>query len=330
MAKATAVEEDDIEEPEIDQSVIDQKIQRQISAKVVFDKKIDFTKDVARQFIEMPEFTGERPLRDGHVESLCKHAKDGTFLMEQASLIDCVCKYDSSTVRRLNGHHTCWMRHFMPDNWAPPKIRHLRYEVSSEEDFRKLYSLQDRGAARSTAHVAQARLYQVEQYKGLTKKAIKHTKDGLVYWLWGNDKTERGRHKIDEIVDLMETGQYYPICHDVASFINDLNASEYFMKRACVIGAVFATFNKAKADANQFWTSVRTGVGIDDPHDPRKTLRDYLCRMRVIGANSYNRASMVPGETMFRACIYCWNAWRRKETLRQINAPTSENRPPIK
>jgi hypothetical protein len=125
-------------------------------------------------------------------------------------------------------------------------------------------------------------------------------------------------------------GEQYQICHEVATFINDVAVSEVFIRRACVCAAVFATFNKAKSDAHQFWTAVRTGIGIDTVTDPRKTIRDYLQRMKVAGGNAYNRTNMVSGEVMFRACIYAWNAWRREEQLRQINCPSSKNRPPVK
>jgi len=216
----------------------------------------------------------------------------------------------------------------MPDSWIP-KIRYLRYEVDSEEDFRKLYSLIDRGAPRSTGHITQARLFGTDQYKGASKRTITDVRTGLAYWLWGNDATERARHRIDEIITLMET-DHYQICHDVASFLNDLSASEHFIRRAAVIGAIFASFNKAKQDANVFWTSVRTGLDYSEAGDPRKTIRDYLQRMKVAGANSFNKANMVPAETMYRACIYSWNAFRRKEKLSQIMVPTSSNRPPIR
>lgn len=325
--EAVVAEVEEIDIPEIDRSVLEQKFQRNTLGKIVFDKKVDFDKDLSRQFIEMPEFKGERPLRDTHVEFLTRHAKSGTFLVENASLIDCVCVYDG-VIRRLNGHHTCWMRHFMPDSWVP-KIRYLRYEVESEEDFRKLYSLIDRNAPRSTSHVAQARLYDTDQYRNISKRTIGDVRTGLAYWLWGNDQTERKRHQIDEIITLMET-DHYQICHDVALFINDLSANEAFLRRAAVIAAMFATFSKAKADAAAFWTCVRTGLGYTDAGDPRKTIRDYLMRMKVAGANSFNRTNMVPAESMHRGCIYAWNAWRRKEKLHQINVPTAENRPPIR
>jgi hypothetical protein len=312
--------------PEIDKSVMDQRLQRGVEAEVVSDKKVDFTMDLARQMIEMPEFKGERPLRDGHVEFLTQHAKNGTFMPEQATLIDCLCRYDG-VIRRLNGHHTAWMRHFMPPDWVP-KIRCLRYAVEDEEDFRMLYSLIDRGAPRSQGHVAIARLFDTERYAGISKSAISMTKNGFAYWMWGDNTTARRQHRIDEIVRLMES-ENYQICHEVAIFINDLTVVEAYLKRACVIGAIFATFSKAKNDAVAFWTPVRTGLDITDPHDPRKTLRDYLQRMKV-GGNIFNKNNIVHAETMYRGCIHAWNAFRRKEQLRHISSPASENRPTVK
>ena len=313
--------------PEIDQSIINQRCQRH-DWRVLFDKKIDFTKEVAMEFIEKNEFEAERPLRDDHVEALVQHAKNGTFLLEQAALADCLCKFDGST-RRLNGHHTCWMRHYMPDDWTP-KIRHVRYEVQTEDEFRTLYSLFDRNAPRSAGHVTQSRLFGSEKYKGISKRALSYAKNGLSYWLWGNDHSERMRHRIDEIVTLMET-DHYQLCYDVATFINGLPNSESFMSRGSVSGAVFATFARAKGDADKFWSSVRSGLGMAEATDPRKVLRDYLQTKKVVGANSYTKKDMVPSEAMYRACIHAWNAWRKGEQLHQINAPlASKVRPAVK
>lgn len=324
-AKTVEVTED---APMIDAETIGQAVKQGVKAKIVFDKTVDFTMDLARVFIEMPEFTGERALRTEHVDTLTKHAKNGTFLTNEACLVDCICKYENGRIRRLNGHHTSWMRTYLPEDWTP-KIRHRRYEVETEDEFREIYSLIDRNAVRTPGHVTQSRLYDTARWQGISKRALTYTKNGLAYWLWGHDPYQRQRHKVDEIISLMDT-EHYTLCHEVATFCNAIGTNEAFLKRACVMAAILATFAKAKNDAQKFWTDVRTGVGITDMHDPRKTLRDYLQRFRVLGANSFDKANQTPAENMYKGCLYAWNAWRRNEKLQLIKVADKDKRPAVK
>jgi hypothetical protein len=306
------------------------KQSKTISFDLISNRVEPFTMELADKFLQMPTFIGERELRDGHVEFLIKEAKRGAFLPEIASLICCECVYDN-TLRRLNGQHTCWMRSYMDKSWSPP-IRVIKYKVHSEEDFRKLYASIDRGAARSKGHVITSRLFGTKEFDGVTERTIKLVESG--YTVYKATSTGKGGHKVnmsaDEIADDLMAGSY-TLAIKVAKIVGNIIGKEYrFMRRAPVVGAMWATFNKNVGESEAFWDTVKTGVGIDDVDDPRLRLRNFLMRVAVdSGAGSrQDMMAKVSGEDIYRICINMWNAYRKGEMVKVVK--TLPTRPSAK
>jgi hypothetical protein len=76
---------------------------------------------------------------------------------------------------------------------------------------------------------------------------------------------------------------------------------------------MFATWQKAKQAATDFWTSVRDETG-PSPTTPDRRLARYLLTVgldRGKGALGVRKAQ--PRE-FYVKCLHAWNAWRKQET----------------
>lgn len=300
---------------------------RKFNYKVRDIEEAKFTLDLAEHMINMTPHSCERPLKMQNVENLMGHAWNGEFLGEQANLSDCLCKWDH-VIRRVNGHHCCWMRHYLDKDWPlivkiQPRIatvRVIHYEADTEDDYRGLYAQMDRGAARSLGHVTMSRLFDTEEFMGLSRKTLKDLKNGYAYWRWGDKPAERKKQRIDDVLLSMQKGEFYILCREVGQFINDLSMAESkFISREAVIGAMFASFSKVKGASVEFWTTVRNGLDISNAQDPRKILKDYLQGIRVSASNKFaKKGTTATPEFIHRVCLKCWNAWREGDSLPHV------------
>lgn len=308
------------EAPVLDQNLIEAKAYKDVTYKILSDKCVEFTKELAQKFITMQSFEGERVLRDAHVEFLLTEAKKGTFLIHLATLISAHCRWDNSE-RRLNGQHTCWMREYMSDAWSP-MIRVLRYEVDTQDDFRKLYSAIDRGAPRTKGHVISARLLGTEQFKEFSQQTIRMLASALVLRV-GRSLSGRKRLSPDEIATLL-SGDHYRLAIAVGSYMETMDRSRdgRHMWRAPVIAAMFATFEKHITASKEFWEGVRLGVGMTSASDPRLRLRNLLQTTNISQTDAMgtagNSTGVISGEDMYRWSVHCWNLWRDGETIKNL------------
>lgn len=330
MANASAAAEA-ASQVEIPEALQKQKLSESISYELVSERKVEFTQDLARKIIELPEFVGERPLRDGHVAFLVSEMKKGTFLPDIAALVTCICEWDG-VERRLNGQHTSWARTYMPDKWDI-KIKLVKYSAPTEEDFRRLYSAIDRGAPRTPAHVLFARVLGNAEFKGIGTPILRLLGTGLRYHVEahaGQGSNRPDRKTVDQIADLMET-QYLTQCQTIAGFMQTIKIKpdNKHVWRGPVFGAMFGTFSKNVEKSIEFWTAVATGVGIDSMNDPRGRLRTLLMQSAVAcGAGSRGTRKTFSQEDMLRLCIYCWNQWRNGDEVKCLRVP--EKRPTAK
>lgn len=277
-------------------------------------KKVKFTKDFATSFLEMPAFVAERPLRDGHVEELIKAAKRGDFHAELVQLASAHCRYDK-TYRRLNGQHTCWMRQYMPDDWEIT-VSCLVYEVDSEDEFRRLYSTFDRGAARTSAHIINARLLGTEEFSEFTKHDL-----GLIVKGYAAFKMQTGKvGNPDTLADAM-TGEGLKLCKLVQRVINATQVHHTgvgaHLRRAGIIGAMFVTCQKNFEQSLIFWQKVADGLGATSKDDPPFKLRDYIIKSPK-GRETAGKEAVITKEDLLRLCIVAWNNWRKGEPMKQI------------
>jgi len=289
-------------------------------------RKVNFTKEEATNLLNLPEFPGDRGLKNKHVDYLVKAMTRKTFRPELVSIITCSLK---DKKYRMNGQHTAWARLEMPNGYRC-EVEMIHYEAKSEQDVRQLYASIDRSSPRTKANVIESYLVGSEEFQGVKSRSLRIGPQGFALWLWSSGH-ERGKHDGDDIAYLLKT-DYYDLAIKVCSFLDGLSPREHgHIFRAPVVAAMFATFNKAPQIAAEFWLPIGDGVGIEKRGDPRLKLRNYLMQTAVnAGKGGRSEKQQASSELMFRQCVGCWNAFRDGRTLSILRANERGKRARVK
>ena len=91
------------------------------------------------------------------------------------------------------------------------------------------------------------------------------------------------------------------------------------------------TFNKVVSKSVEFWTPIYDGLNLDSKNDPRYRLKEYLERtVSQCRTGRHDIGTLVKTqEDIYRACIACWNHWRRGEELSTTPGATSRRINPV-
>jgi hypothetical protein len=289
-------------------------------------RTVELTKEFAEGFLEHAEFLGERQLMEGHVIFLARQMEAGSFRWEQVCLI--LAELEGRTYR-INGQHTCWARihaDLAKDVRTPVKL--LKYVVATDHDLRQLYATTDRGKARTRGNVIVSYLSGTEEFPEFNKSILKALASGMSYWKWGpsENANRRNVHTADDTAYLLLT-ENHKVATQVGNLIKLSKPGEFkHLRRAPVIGAMFATFNKAPTIAHDFWVVIRDGIGVAGKDDPRYTLRQYLLAANL-STHSGDSDKLVNSEEMYRACLTCWNRFRANSPLKVIKSVAERPEP---
>jgi hypothetical protein len=284
-------------------------------------KELD--QDFATEILNLPEFSSDRPLDNGHVVRLLNAMKRGTFLPEQVQIVTCT---NGGKEYRMNGQHTCWARLEMETKYRCP-IQHLRYTAKTENDMRRLYASIDRMKSRSMGNVVCSYLFDTEEWKAFSKRTLMKLAEALAFWLWQGDH-ERGMHDGDDRAYLLTT-EYFKLGQSVATFVEQSKGTgSNHVRRRPVIAAMLATFARSAPASLEFWSAVRDGTGFGNKNDSRLVLRNMLVTSSIsIGKGATIDKKSVSSEEVYRWCVYAWNAFRRGDATKQIKAPLNCDRP---
>lgn len=295
-----------------------------LNAQLLSDEDVEFNKELAVRYIDLPIFPGEREVTDAHVQRLVDALRAGEFNPHNVTIATALMP--DGTEYKINGQHTAWAVFLMPGTFAM-KVREQKYKVKDEDQLRALYSSFDRAKARSEAHVAKIHLAYSEIVEKLGSRVLTTLHSGYRLWRYPDNKTNRrvsARQIAAEILkehkDLFLTaGKFYQeTC---------MQLSHKHMRRVAVAGALFATFSKTSTKAPEFWEPVATGVGLEKQTDPRLKLRDWLTAFAIRGSTSASKSS-VSTETMYKACLTAWNHWRDGKDVQILRTPG--DRPRVK
>lgn len=292
--------------------------------KIVSDRKVPFTRKLATLLLDIHEVEWERPLRDNHVAFLHKQMEGGHFQAEHVTLATCALGRNEY---RINGHHTCWARIDMPNDWQPI-VRYVKYSAKSEREMRDLYSRIDRGASRTNKHIVACRTLGMPEFDGYSRQNIQKASEGFNFWMWEKG-SDRRQYTPDDKADLM-LGKFNAICKTVIEVLGTRGRDTGHVWRAPVIGAMFETISKAAKDSHEFWSAVRQGIGFESANDPRLKLRNYLTNTSVRPDGRAKKS--VTQEEMYRACIYAWNAYRDRTPMKllRVSIGVGSGRPKAK
>jgi len=287
-------------------------ISEELKVKVISDKIINFSKKSAFSYLELNTFQGERSVNERHVQFLYNAWARGRFMWDHVIIACCVL---GGSKYRINGQHTCWMRVNLNDDvfvkkGEEPQVREVVYQVESEDQLRTLYSTFDQNKTRSPSHVFRALMCGTLEAQDLWPSSLNKLSAGMKCWLF----EEKDRYMINaNDIAAMVKEKYEDLFKIIGLFLQSHEHDAVFMKRAGVVGALFATFEKAGGKAPEFWDPVSNGLGLSDKHDPRYVLREFLfTHGQSKGAKSDARSlGFVGAEDTYRICIMAWNKWRR-------------------
>lgn len=285
---------------------------------LISSKKMFFNHDLAENFLTMKNCPWERSLRNHHVSFLIGEMKKGNFRLELTKLASCFCEEDNSEYR-INGQHCNWARLQIPEKeYQPENIEVLKYNAKTLQDVRILYASFDRGCPRNKADVILSYLNGIPQFENIRITTIKLIAEGFSLWKWESGN-HRDSKKGDDIAYLLQT-EYADICNKVANFCEQYPkiTSCPFMRRASVTAAMFETFSRVQRESEEFWNSIKTGVGISSVDDPRIRLRNALMTTRSQKEAIKTDKKTASRETIYRWCISMFNAWRTNQSVKAL------------
>lgn len=275
-----------------------------IKYKVIRDEGIILTKPLAFEFLELDTFPGERQVNERHVQALFNQWAAGRFIWEH--VIISTAKW-AKNVYRINGQHTCWMRVNVPRD-IKPEVRLIEYEVPDEEHLRALYCVFDRAKSRTPQHIIKASLVGTTTAAELWPSTLGTMAAGFKMWQWQKD--DERLVEASDIVTLVE-GPFNNLFRVVGVAWQELYDQWSPIRRAAVIGAMFATFEVSAKASLEFWHGVGTGLNLPDKSDARYQLRRWL----DTHTQSFKAQKPVSNEETYRVCINAWNRWRKGDKV---------------
>lgn len=180
---------------------------------------------------------------------------------------------------------------------------------------------------RTRTNVIQSYLGGTEQFEGVTPTTIRFVATGLSFWLWESGHA-RTAHTGDDVAFLMQR-DHADVVNKVVAFMNESPniLAINWMRRAPVIAALLETFSKAQKPSEEFWHSVRTGLGFSSQDDPKLRLRNSLMNITLYNnAGGVGAKKKIDQESVYRWCIVAWNAWRSGEQIKVLRAPNKRQR----
>lgn len=293
-------------------------IAEELKVKIASDKKINFSKQKAFEYLELDTFQGERQVNEHHVQFLYNAWVAGRFMWDHVILALCECE---GKRYRINGQHCCWMRVNLPDDFfikkgEEPRVREVIYSAVDQGQMRTLYSTFDQNKTRSPAHVFRALMSGTKQAEDLWPSVLNTLSAGIKHWLF--EWKDRWMINANDVSALVEN-KHSEIFRIVGLYIQShFSKNAVWLRRAGVVAALFATFDKGGAKAAEFWDPVITGLGLTDKTDPRYALREFVTThgQGISHINKRIASKLTNAEDTYRICILAWNKWRKGDKQR--------------
>ncbi len=306
-------------------------IAEQLDVKIISDKQVNFSKKKAYEYLELDTFQGERAVNERHVQFLYSAWAAGRY--QWSHVIIALCQCEGKTYR-INGQHTSWMRVNLPDDYfikrgEEPRVREIVYSAANESQMRTLYSSFDQNKTRTPSHVFRALMAGTKQAEDLWPSSLNMLSAGMKHWLF--EFKDRWMINANDISALV-ADKHEQLFRIVGLYIQQHYAEQVWLRRAGVVAALFATFDKAGGKAPEFWDSAITGLGLTDKTDPRYVLHEYLGthgQGRNTASTARGLRNLTNAEDTYRICILAWNKWRKGEKQRMGFKTTETRNKPV-
>ena len=298
--------------------------------KLASDQMINLTRPRAFEILECATFSAERPVREDHVQHLFNEWLAGRFLWHQAVIaLGVINEMGANGERfpkcyRLNGQHTCWMRVNIPKEKEPAvaKVRQLVYEVSDMDGLRELYSVIDRNAPRTNAHITNVLLADASDGCGIPMSYVSLLTAGFKTWSWEHHWDRKIQGTPQEVAALLQ-GKHRDLFRTVGQYFQQRYSDWKPVRRSAIVAAMFATFDKCPSAAPDFWGMVCSGLNFTSTNDPRYQLRVFCEEHPQSNRSSVNISS----EELYRVAINLWNKWRKGDEVAVVRSTETRVKP---
>lgn len=267
------------------------------------------TQALAIKFRDMDPVPHDRPLNPKRVDAYRKMLAAGLFRPVQWATVHC---NETQATYRVNGKHTSNL--FAEYEELPQAIHATieHYHCDDLDDVARLYATFDsRTQMRTTNDINRAFAAIDPELSELPSKIVNVCVTAVSFSRHGEryahvPAAERAECLLDD-----STKIFAAWVHEV---LGSNNENTRHLWRSPVVAAMYASFQKSRKHANEFWLAVRDGTGAT-PKTPDRVLHRFLLSKAVKGSNSAARSSTLcaPRE-MFVKCLHAWNAWRRDTT----------------
>jgi len=270
------------------------------------EKRMKITPKVAEQFLLIPLFGAQRPLRTKWVTELANIIREDLFLTGEIGTA--VLKYENNKEVLMNGQHQL--------NAVIVANKEIEADFSVHECFTPsdaslLYSQFDNHGVRSIGNIVKAHAYTMKLDWPVKCCSLLVGAAAIKEKILSAPKYQR--------MELLDT--YIKQGH----FLNDLlfvsengvniNKDYGHLRRLPTVYAMLLTWEKSQSDSKLFWKQVRDGEGLTRKM-PAFKLRNYLM------TNNWNRGKGTMGipnriatfHEMVSKCITAWNAFRKGST----------------
>jgi hypothetical protein len=246
----------------------------------------------------MPGSATERPLDDKRLDYL-----KGQIMAHNATVFHwAIAVRPDNTEVRINGQHSSVVTSGLDGDLPEGLVVNLtRYKVDDERDEILLFRQFDtRPSIRSKADVAGAYQGMEEALRGVPRAAARAAIDGIAWHL--SRKVGLPVPKGDEVYDLFHQGQHTPF---IVWLGNLLTMKTPELKKAPVVGAIYASWEKDPDAAKVFWHEVARGGAEFEEKAPSSTLDHWLQDTKI-----KKRRTPITDVQLYQGCVYAWNAHR--------------------
>jgi hypothetical protein len=267
------------------------------------------TRALAVRFRDMDPVPHDRPLNPKRVEAYRKMLSAGLFRPVQWATVHC---NETQATYRVNGKHTSSL--FADFDKMPQDVHATieHYHCDDLDDVARLYATFDsRTQVRTTNDINRAFAAVDPELSELPTKIINLSVTAIAFARYGDHYATRPAAERAEC--LLESESKLFIAW-VSEVLGSNNENTRHMWRSPVCAAMYATFQKSRKAASEFWLAVRDGTG-STPKTPDRVLHRFLLSKSVKGSNPAGRSSTLVGpREMYVKCLHAWNAWRRDTT----------------
>ncbi len=274
------------------------------------------TSELAIQIAQMPGSATERPLDDKRTEYL-----KGQVMAGQATVFNwAIAVRPDLSERRINGQHSSDLLAKLNGDMPSGLMVNLsHYKVDDERDEILLFRQFDpKSSLRSRGDIAGAYQMMEEDLRSVPRAAAKTAAEGIAWYL--GRKVGIPVKKGDELYDLFHEAEYAPF---IIWMGNVLTMKTPELKKAPVVGAIYATYEKDPDAAKAFWHEVSRGGEEFVEKAPTTTLDRWLQEERK--PQPRRRKSPITDTQLYQGCVFAWNAHRDgKEIIEKINYDTKK------